>query len=156
MRLTAIEARDVRPVKYFSVENLSDVIVLAGPNGVGKTRLVNALVSCFQSPVKNPQITLAIGATSRAEVAEWGKRELNTSDAGDAQRLARTLQKSRRRSNWDSSVVNFESDRSIQQVAPYSFSWDFQDPYTESMQWNFSFGGLRGRSRTPCTQFFGR
>lgn len=154
MRLVKITARDVRPVQYFSVENLSDVIVLAGPNGVGKTRLINALVGCFQAPVNNPQVAVLLAATSQAEAKEWAKNELDTSNVGDAKKLSQTLQKARRRSNWESSVVNFESDRSIQQVAPYNFNWDFQDPYTESVNWNLSFGGLRGRFQDTLHSIF--
>ncbi|MGB9075123.1 MAG: ATP-binding protein [Terriglobales bacterium] len=154
MRLASITARNVLPVKYFSVDNLSDVIVIAGPNGVGKTRLVNALVSCFQAPVNNSQIRLRIEATCDTERTEWGKSQLDTGDAADAQNLVRTLQKARRRSNWESSVVNFESDRSIQQITPFAFNWDFQDPYLESVNWNLSFGGLRGRFQDTLHSIF--
>lgn len=49
MRIKAIRARNISPVKVFEVESLSDVVVIAGPNGVGKTRLVNALLAYFQN-----------------------------------------------------------------------------------------------------------
>ena len=42
MRIRAIHALDVPPVIRFVAEELTDVVVLAGPNGVGKTRLANA------------------------------------------------------------------------------------------------------------------
>jgi hypothetical protein len=108
MRLRSMTARDVQPVKYFAAENLSDVIVLAGPNGVGKTRLINGLVNCFQAPINNAQVALVLEATSQSERTEWGKNQLDTRNVPDAQKLTQTLQKSRRRSNWESSVVNFE------------------------------------------------
>jgi hypothetical protein len=41
---------NVNPVKVFSVDGLSDIVVLAGPNGVGKTRLVEAILASFRSP----------------------------------------------------------------------------------------------------------
>ena len=40
MRLRAIHASKVNPVRLFSIEDLSDIVVFAGPNGVGKTRLI--------------------------------------------------------------------------------------------------------------------
>ena len=40
----------VNPVKLFSVEELSDVVVFAGPNGVGKTRLVETILASFRTP----------------------------------------------------------------------------------------------------------
>src|SRR5579872_1175173 len=154
MRLTSLTARDVQPIKYFSASSLSDVVVLAGPNGVGKTRLVNALVNCFQTPARSPQIALIIEATSAAERGAWGKDKLDTTDVDDAGRLIQTLQRSKRRSSWESSVLNFESDRSIQQITPFNFSWDFEDPYQESMNWNFGFGGLRSRFQDTLHSIF--
>jgi ABC-type cobalamin/Fe3+-siderophores transport system ATPase subunit len=154
MRLTTITARDVQPVKYFSVGNLSDVVVLAGPNGVGKTRLITALVNAFQQPANNAQVTLTIEATSQLEEQEWGKRVLDTTNHPDASKLVQTLQKSKRRANWQSSVLNFESDRSIQQINAFAPSWDFEDPYLEQVNWNFGLGGLRGRFQDTLHSIF--
>jgi len=50
MRIRSIHAANVPPVGLFSVDDLSDVVVLAGPNGVGKTRLVESILSAFRNP----------------------------------------------------------------------------------------------------------
>lgn len=50
MRIRSIEVKNHPPVLDFAVDQLSDVIVLAGPNGVGKTRLIEALNQKFQNP----------------------------------------------------------------------------------------------------------
>jgi hypothetical protein len=84
-------------------------------------------------------------ATTEEELQDWGKKDLDTADQKDAMRLQGILQKGRRRTKWRSSVINFESDRSIQKITPYPFSWDFQDPYEEKVGWNSTFGGLRSR-----------
>lgn len=34
------------------------------------------------------------------------------------------------------------------------FNWDFQNPYMEAMQWNFSLGGLRGRFQDTLHSIF--
>ena len=49
MRIKRISVSDIAPVKRFDVDDLSDLVVIAGPNGVGKTRLVSGLLSLFQS-----------------------------------------------------------------------------------------------------------
>jgi predicted ATPase len=36
MRINSITAQDVMSVRRFEVSELSDIVVLAGPNGVGK------------------------------------------------------------------------------------------------------------------------
>ena len=39
-----------------------------------------------------------------------------------------TLSSKEKRSQYDSSVLNFESDRAVRNVAQYGFSWDLPDP----------------------------
>jgi energy-coupling factor transporter ATP-binding protein EcfA2 len=154
MKIRGINAANVQPIHHFEVDDLSDVIVLAGPNGVGKTRLVGAMLSAFQSPVANATVKFKIEATSKIEAESWGKPLLDTSNQQDAQKLAATLQKAKKRSNWQSTVINFESDRSIQQIAPFAFSWDYQDPFEEPITWNFGWGGLRNRFQDTLHSIF--
>jgi hypothetical protein len=154
MRLKAIDAKNIPPVKRFKVDELSDVIVLAGPNGVGKTKLIGGLLQYFQNPHPNPDRRLLIEATSESERTDWGKEILDTSVAEDSQKLLVALQKSKRRSNWESSVLNFESDRSIQQISPYSFNWDAADPFLEVLGWNMGFGNLRDRFQDTLHSLF--
>jgi hypothetical protein len=161
MRLREIHAANIPPVKQFSVDQLSDTVVLAGPNGVGKTRFIATLLQYFQNPQNypgtapgQPKLRLLIEATNQAETATWQKSVLDTENPADVQLLMRTLQKTRQRSNWESSVLNFESDRSIQQVTPLSFTWDTQDPWLENIVWNLGFGGLRGRFQDTLHSLF--
>ncbi len=154
MRITRIDVKDILPVRVFEVSQLADVVVLAGPNGVGKTRLLLALIQFFRSPSGNPNIRLEIQATAPAERESWGKDTLDTSDQADAQRLTQTLQMSRRRASLKSSVIQFESDRTIQQIQPYSFTWDFGDPWEESYGWDGTFAGLRSRFQDTMHSIF--
>lgn len=145
MRIEEICIQDVAPVRLFSASGLADVVVLAGPNGVGKTRLIDGLVRFFRSPTSLRNIRLIIHETCEREVTAWGKAALDTNDPTDAGKLMELLQQKRRRSSWQSSVVQFESDRSIQQVQPYTFSWDYSDPFEEDTGWDLTFAGLRSR-----------
>lgn len=160
MRLRELHAANVNPVKLFSVQDLSDVVVFAGPNGVGKTRLVETTLAAFQNPNSyraagsQPNLRLIIEATSLTEKQEWGKDLLDTADANDAQKLTQTLRKGRRRSNWNSSVLNFESDRTILQIHPYQFTWDYQNPFEEGIGWNVSFSGLKSRFQDTLHSIF--
>ncbi|MBE3108898.1 MAG: ATP-binding protein [Acidobacteria bacterium] len=154
MRIESIKAKDALPVKRFEVERLSDVIVLAGANGVGKTRLMQAIVSAFQQPNPSNPVQLCIQATSPAERTDWGKATLDTSDQLDCDLLAKSLHKSRQRTRWHGSVIHFESDRTIQRIAPYSFSWDIVDPWEESIGWNLTFAGLKARFQDTLHSIF--
>lgn len=160
MRIRSINAAKVNPVKLFSVDGLSDIVVFAGPNGVGKTRLIETILASFRNPAgyrgagSQPDLQLIIEATNPGERKEWGKDVLSTVDPGDAQKLTGSLQKARRRSNWQGSVLNFESDRTILQVQPYQFTWDYQNPFEEGVGWDVSFSGLRARFQDTLHSIF--
>ena len=150
MKVKLIEVKNIPPVKEFSADNLSNVVVLAGPNGVGKTRLVQGLLQAFQAISNQPNIRLIIEATATSERDSWGKESLDTGSSDDGRKLTVTLQQNRHRSRWESSVIQFESDRTIQQIQPYNFSWDMSDPWEEELGWTYSFGFLRDRFLVFC------
>jgi len=153
MRIQAIKAKNIPPVDNFEVENLSDLVVVAGANGVGKTRLINALLQYLQN-FKTPNISCIIEATDKSEESAWGKKELNTFQAPDVNLLKATLQKNQQRRNFISSILYFESDRSIQKIQPYKFTWDTPDPWVEAVSWNITFGGLQNRFQDTLHSIF--
>jgi predicted ATP-binding protein involved in virulence len=154
MKLNLIDVENILPVKKFFVENLSNVVVLAGPNGVGKTRLIQGILQAFQSSGSYPNIRLVIEATTKKESDLWGKSSIDTSIPADAEKLMRILQQNRRRAKWESSVVQFESNRTIQQIQPYVFNWDFTDPWEEMIGWNHSFNELKNRFQDTIHSLF--
>jgi hypothetical protein len=145
VRIKTIFAKDIVPIKHLHVDDLSDVVVFAGPNGVGKTRFITWLLQFFQNLPSSQTGWLLVEATCPDELNAWGKKVLDTRDQNDANKLRVTLQKQRRRSAIASSVLNFESNRSITTVQPYQFSWDFTDPFEEQVGWNYGFGALSSR-----------
>lgn len=154
MLLKSIKAKNILPVMRFEVDNLSDVVVLAGRNGVGKTRLLQALINGFQNPVGQQNTQFIIEATNDEERNRWGKNTLDTGIQQDAHLLQSTLHENRLRRNWSGSVINIESDRSIQIVNPYQFSFDAVDPDKEQINWNFMLGGLRARHQDTIHSIF--
>jgi hypothetical protein len=145
MRLAALTVRDIGGLDRVEVSDLSDVVVFAGPNGVGKTRLIHALIQFFRDPRASSNIHLIVEPTSDIERTAWPGGRLDTSNGDDAQRLREVLQRSQRRNRYRSTVLNFESDRSIRQVKPFTFSWDFADPYEEDVGWDQSYSFLHDR-----------
>ena len=98
MRLKEIDATNIAPITRFAVEGLSDVVVLAGPNGVGKTRLIQSVLQAFQSPSAK-SVRLVVEATCPRERDGWGKLTLDTRIPRDAECLTKTLKQSKRRAN---------------------------------------------------------
>ncbi len=145
MRLAAITVANIGGLDRVEISELSDVVVFAGPNGVGKTRLIHALIQFFRDPRAGGNIQIAVEPISDLERSAWKRNRLDTANGEDATSLREVLQRSQRRNRYRSTVLNFESDRSIRQVKPFTFSWDFADPYEEDVGWDQSYSFLHDR-----------
>src|ERR1700677_1219178 len=154
MRLTSIRIADALPVRKFEVGELADIVVLAGPNGVGKTRLIASIVGFLRGGGLMGSFGGTMVATSQTERDQWGKSELDLNQSVDIDLLRATFQQSRRRKNWTSSLVNFESDRTIQNLQPLVFSWDMIDPDDEPVSWDMTFGYMRDRFQDTVHSMF--
>ncbi len=153
MRLKSIFAKDIPPVKTFEVEGLSDLVVIAGQNGIGKTRLVTQLIAAFQNP-SIPNVQFIIEATSSDERTYFAARkpegaekiyEIDTNQPIDAQKLTQLLQQNKRRRNYKSGVLYYESDRTIVNVQPLKYQFEYPDPWEEPIAWSIPSGGLKNR-----------
>ncbi len=134
MKIEKIKINDSLPIKTFEVDDLSNVIFLAGPNGIGKTRLIQAILNFFRNPSKRPNFDIVIKATSKNEKDSWnGKETLSLSDQNDINLFRSILQQNRTRRNFKSSVLYYESNRQITNIKPLQFTWEFQDPYEENI-----------------------
>jgi energy-coupling factor transporter ATP-binding protein EcfA2 len=159
MRIKSIFANDVLPVRKFEIENLGEVVVIAGQNGVGKTRLVAGMIARFQNPTQlqapgSPGVRFILEPTSDDEREKWQAPFLDTANQDHLTRLSTTLSSNKRRNKWESGVLHFESDRTISQVQPYQFNWDAIDPWSEPVSWNLTFGGLRARYQDTIHALF--
>jgi energy-coupling factor transporter ATP-binding protein EcfA2 len=142
-------------VRLFAVDDLSDVVVLAGPNGVGKTRLLERITQHLRNATPHPDIEGVVEATCSEERDSWGgKTNLDMSVSEDMDLLRGTLQANRRRRNWRSSLVNIESDRAIRRLESLQFSWDMADPEEEEISWDRTFGFMRDRFQDTVHSMF--
>ena len=153
MRITKISVKDVPPINNFEVSELSDLVIFAGANGVGKTRLIETLLSYFRN-YENPKVHISLQATDKKEKEIWKNDVLHTTNRSDITLLKQLLQTNRRRRNFKSSILYFESDRSIQKIKPLQFAWDFLDPWDENISWDFTFSGLRNRFQDTLHAIF--
>ena len=145
MRITSMTVRDKPPIKNFEVKDLSSTIVLAGPNGIGKTRLIQQIIANLRDPRPDQSLFVRISATSPDEGGLWGKDSLSTLDKNDSNILRHHLQKSRKRGKWTSSIVNFDSSRTFEAIKAFQWSWDFRDPFDEDIGWDLLFNPFRNR-----------
>ncbi len=155
MRLNSISVRNVPPVRLFAAGELADVVVIAGPNGVGKTRLLQQLVKRLRSGGIDGDFQAIIQATCEEERSSWGGKEsLDLSSTEDMPAFMQTLQAVRMRSKWRSSLVNIESDRTITQLRPLAPSWEYVDPTEENVPWEQTMGFMRDRYEEAVHSMF--
>ena len=151
MRIKRISATNIPPVENFIVDDLKDLVVIAGPNGVGKTRLIDGILDYFRThqPIRrgrhNANPSFIIEATDRSERDTWNLPQLDTTIPEQAAALTGLLQQNRRRRNFRNSVLYYESNRTIQQVNPLQFTFDLPDPWEEDISWDFALSGLKDR-----------
>ena len=117
MRLESITVTNFPPIENFQVDNLSDLVVIAGANGAGKTRLINRVLTTIQDP-RGQRARFTVAATCPEEIESFGGRILRLEDQAAATKFREFLQQNRLRRNFKSGIVYFESDRSIAQIKP--------------------------------------
>lgn len=145
MRLKSFEILSTGPIKRVSVGELADLVVLAGPNGVGKTNVNNAILQMARQPTAAPNKWMIVEATSDEERQRWGQSSLDTRVAADAIKLGQSLKRNQRRNRYQGSFLNFDSDRAVRNVQSYGFSWDVGDPFSEDIGWDIGFSSLSNR-----------
>lgn len=145
MKLASYKIQGFPPISEFEVTDLADIVVLAGPNGVGKTNLLTSLLNVFQNPGGMPNAVAIVQATNREEEENWGEQTLSASVPAEAAKLRAFLQRNQKRGQLRSGLINFDSARQLEQIQPYGFSWDFRDPFFEDVGWHHSFQPMKGR-----------
>src|ERR1700730_5933760 len=116
MRLHSFEIKNMGTLKLVSITELSNVVVFAGPNGVGKTNIDNALLELARNPTPNPNSWMLVEATNDEERKRWGRTTLDTRSQSECTTLRTYLQRSQRRNRYRGSFLNIDSDRAIRNV----------------------------------------
>lgn len=161
MRIKKISLENVMPIEKFHVDDLSDLVVIAGQNGAGKTRLMKNLISKFE----NPQITnvnFEIEPTNDYERNLFTKGRLpqerctiGTESKEDQGILHKIIREEKNRRNYYSSIIYFESDRSYINKSGMNFNFGYKtDPYDERVASSLTINGLKGRWNDTLNSIF--
>ena len=60
MRIAKISVVDHPPIDRFKIDDLSDRVVIAGPNGVGKTKLIEYIQQVARNPLDLSNIQMTV------------------------------------------------------------------------------------------------
>lgn len=121
-----MEIKDFPPIKNFKMENLGDIVIIAGANGSGKSRLKEAIVGTLQG---GNQMSVSLLATREKEKEDFGGDTLIAAQGIKNQTLERYMQKRRfGRGQYVGSLVQIDSQRNIQTTQYQQVSWQVSDP----------------------------
>ena len=144
MKITSLEVADFPPIKNLKIENLGDIVIIAGANGSGKTRLKDAIVQTLQG---GSQITMAIQTTRKEESTAFGGTSITTQQGQPNQVLTQYIQNRRfgGRAKYVGSLVQIDSHRNIQTVNYSQVNWLGEDPDDAETPYNWGYGTFTDR-----------
>lgn len=144
MRIDRIEVRGTPPVRHFAIDTSSNIVIIAGANGSGKTRLKEAVINSFRNPGA-PQASLILGATRPQEVSAWGGQTLEVKAGTPCPKLQQYLNGRTRGSAYVGTVIQIDSDRSVQQIQYQPLSAATPDPDDQEMNYSYYLSPFGGR-----------
>src|SRR2546430_14009892 len=76
MRIDNLRLENYPPLRHFEISTNSNVVIIAGANGSGKTRLKHALIETFSNR-GGPRASMTLGATRPQEEEAWACKILS-------------------------------------------------------------------------------
>ena len=143
MKINSLEINDFAPIKHLKIDDMGDVVIIAGANGSGKTRLKEAIVRTLQG---NTHMSLAITATRPKEKKDFGGAVINVTQGIKNEELINYMKKrSFGRGQYVGSLVQIDSHRNIQPTKYNQVSWQISDPDNQKTQSDFYFTNFTNR-----------
>ena len=128
MKIKSLQLEDYKPIKNVKINNLGDVVIIAGANGAGKTRLMEAIVATMQN---NPLMDMTIEATRKEESdAKYFNGLTIELKKGIANQTFVNYINSRKfgQANYVGSLVQIDSRRNIETLQVKQFGFQVADP----------------------------
>lgn len=143
MKITELSIKDFPPIDNFKIESLGNIVIIAGANGSGKTRLKDALKNTFQNP-KTPQVSLKIESTREEEKDKIGKT-LKVIQGQPATTLHEHMESRTRGGSYTSTVIQIDSDRSVESVKFDPINLSTPDPDDVEIDCKYFLNSFKNR-----------
>ena len=147
MKIESFELTDFKPIVRLQIQHLGSTVVIAGANGSGKTRLKEAIVQTLQGA---PHMDMTIAATRDEERApKYFNGDQISVKKGQVNNALNNYVNSRKygAGRYVGSLVQIDSDRSVQALKFNQVNWLGGDPDDEESVGNFYFSPFANRWR---------
>ena len=145
MKIESLELTDFKPIVRLQIQHLGSTVVIAGANGSGKTRLKEAIVQTLQG---SPHMDMTIAATRDEERdPKYFNGDEISVKKGQANSTLTNYVNSRKygAGRYVGSLVQIDSDRSVQALKFNRVNWLGGDPDDEESVGNFYFNSFTNR-----------
>ncbi|MEQ8626177.1 AAA family ATPase [Ekhidna sp.] len=144
MKISSLKLIDYKPIKNIEIDDLGDVVIIAGANGAGKTRLKQAIVASVQ---KNPIMDLTIQATRKEEAEKYFQGQELKLTKGQQNQVFREYINSRKygQGKYVGSLVQIDSKRTLETISYNQISYQVTDPDDTDTPWNWGYSPFINR-----------
>ena len=136
MRITDLKVENIPPIREFEIDGLGSVVIIAGANGSGKTRLKEAIINTFRSP-NSPLVSLHILSTRKEERSTWEEETLALEPGNPNTKLVEYMATRTRGGTYTGSVIQVDSNRSVQAVKFQPLTLATPDP--DDVEVNYTY-----------------
>lgn len=147
MKIKSLKLTDYQPIKNIEIDNLGDVVIIAGANGAGKTRLKQAIVQSIQSA---PLMDLTIGATRREEADEkhFGSDFIELKKNEQNARFTKYINTRKYgQGQYVGSLLQIDSKRNLETIKYNTINYLVTDPDDTDTPWNWGYSPFINRWR---------
>lgn len=147
MRIKRLELKQYEVIRDATLDDLSDVVVIAGPNGVGKTKIKNAICHIFQNGNPPNGCKVELEATNSEESTNWGNSSINLPN----QSFWNIFTRGRRKVKTKSCLINIDAARQIESIQFQQYNLNqIGDPTAEEVGYDYSAHRVKDRFADIC------
>ncbi|MFA5431255.1 MAG: AAA family ATPase [Candidatus Paceibacterota bacterium] len=143
MRIKELVVKDYNGVREAGFYDMGDLVVIAGPNGVGKTKIKESICHVFQNSGNPPSgSSVVLGATNEEETSAWNSSEITLPN----QKWQIFSSIRRKKIRTKARLIQIESDRQIESMQFQTVNLgQIGNPEEEEADSNYSIQKVRDR-----------
>lgn len=148
MRIKELHLKDWQVIRQADFQDLSDFVVVAGPNGVGKTKIKEAIVHIFQNGGNPPPGSKVIlEATNPEEITAWKNSEVTLPENS----FWSMFGINNKRLKTKSRLIQIDSNRSVESVNFQQLTFQsIGNPAEEEVGYDYGFQNSKNRFQDIC------
>jgi AAA15 family ATPase/GTPase len=148
MRIKNLYLKDWSVIREAEFNDLENMVIIAGPNGVGKTKIKDVISQIFRSggnPPPGCRVTLE--ATSKEELSAWKSKSINL----PAPFFQSIFTQSSKRIKTKSKLIQIDANRNVDSVQFNKLTFDqIGDPENEDVSWEYGLNNVQTRFKDIC------